>query len=128
LGSPKISIPHGVYRAPSILTKYQNIFKEELGQCIKGIKAHLHVQADATPKFYRPRPIPLSMKEKVEAELDRKGKLRILEKIEIADWAAPIGPVVKPDNSVRICGDYKVTINPHLASTHYREKRNYLQL
>ena len=97
----------------SILTKYQNVFKEELGQC-KGVKAHLHVQADATPKCYRPRPIPLSMKEKVEAELERKEKLGILEKIKIADWAAPIVPVSKPDNSVTLCGDYKVTINPHL--------------
>ena len=43
----------------SLLTKYQDVFKEELGQC-KGVKAHLHVKAEATPKFYRPRPIPLS--------------------------------------------------------------------
>ena len=63
-----------------------------------GVKPHLHAQADATPKCYRPRPIPLSIKEKVEAELERKEKLGILEKIEIADWAAPIVPVSKPDN------------------------------
>ena len=56
----KSNTPQGLQK---LLIKYQDVFKEELGQC-KGVKAHLHVKAEATPKFYRPRPIPLSMKEK----------------------------------------------------------------
>ena len=31
--------------------------------------------------------------------------------MEFSDWAAPIVPVVKTDGSIRICGDYKVTVN-----------------
>ena len=31
--------------------------------------------------------------------------------MEFADWAAPIVPVLKGDSRVRICGDYKVTVN-----------------
>ena len=107
--------PQGLKR---LLERYQEVFKEELGQC-QGVKAHLHVKSDATPKFYRPRPIPLSMKEKVEADLERKEKLGILQKIEMSEWAAPIVPVPKPDNSVTACGDYKVTINPHLDVNQY---------
>ncbi len=104
------------------LTKYQDVFKEELGRC-KDVKAHLHVQPEATPKFYRPQPILLSMKEKVEAELNRKEKLEILTKVETSEWAVPIVPVLKPDNSVRMCGDYKVTINPHLDINQYPPPR-----
>ena len=40
--------------------------------------------------------------------------LGVLEKINHSEWAAPIVPVPKADGSIRICGDYKVTINPAL--------------
>lgn len=31
--------------------------------------------------------------------------------MEHAEWAAPIVPVVKQDGTIRICGDYKMTVN-----------------
>ena len=35
----------------------------------------------------------------------------ILEPVEFAEWAAPIASVMKSDHSVRICGDFRTTIN-----------------
>lgn len=35
----------------------------------------------------------------------------ILKPIQFSEWATPIVPTVKPDKSVRICGDFKLTIN-----------------
>ena len=61
--------------------KKQEVFKDELGQC-HGVQAHLHVMADATPKFYKCRPIPLSMNEKEEANVERKGVLQRIETSE----------------------------------------------
>lgn len=57
-----------------LLADYQEIFGTERGRC-KGVKAHLYVKPDAKPKFYQPRPIPLALKAKIEADLDRMEKL-----------------------------------------------------
>jgi len=31
--------------------------------------------------------------------------------VEFSQWAAPIVPIVKGDGTIRICGDYKLTVN-----------------
>ena len=53
-----------------------------------------------------------AMRVKVEQELDRLVSEGILELVQFVDWAAPIVPVLKSDRqSVRICGDFGLTIN-----------------
>ena len=53
-----------------------------------------------------PRYIPCALRDIVKDCLVAEGTL---EPVEI-EWAAPIMPVVK--QSVRICGDFRTTINP----------------
>ena len=55
----------------------------------------------------------------IEKDLERLENLGVIEKINYSDWAAPIVPVPKADGSIRICGDYKVTINPALQVNQY---------
>ncbi|CAF1690093.1 unnamed protein product, partial [Adineta ricciae] len=69
---------------------------------------------DATPRFFKPRPIPLAYLDGVKMEIERNVKAGILERIDTSLWAAPIVPVKKPNGSIRICGDFKVTINPQI--------------
>ncbi|XP_059420209.1 uncharacterized protein K02A2.6-like [Carassius carassius] len=51
------------------------------------------------------------MRAKVEEEIDRLLKENIIAPVKYAEWAVPIVPVLKPNGSVRICGDYKLTVN-----------------
>ncbi|XP_054256963.1 uncharacterized protein K02A2.6-like [Macrosteles quadrilineatus] len=56
---------------------------------------------------------------KVEKELERLETLGIITQVESSDWGTPIVPVVKPNGSVRICADYKVTLNKVIKDEHY---------
>ena len=51
------------------------------------------------------------MKGKIEEELTRLQEEGTIDSVQFSEWAAPIVPIMKPDNSIRICGDYKTTVN-----------------
>ena len=104
-----ISKPTYQSKLDKLLDEYEEIFFcEELGH------GKLHVKPEASPKFYRPRPIPLAMKEKIEEELSRLTNSGVITQVETSEWAKPTVSVKKPNGSVRPCGDYKVTINPYV--------------
>ncbi|GFY35277.1 polyprotein [Trichonephila clavipes] len=60
------------------------------------------------------KPVPFALKERIETELNRLVAEDIIEPMTYSDWATPIVPVIKQNGNLRICGDYKVTINPGL--------------
>ena len=60
-----------------------------------------------------------TLKEAISKELDRLESEGILQKVSHSDWAAPIVPVLKSDGKIRVCGDFKVTVNPHLEIEKY---------
>lgn len=93
-----------------LMQRHADVFKEELGE-LEGVKAKISVDPQAQPRFHKPRPIPFALKERVDQELERLEKEGIIESVKFAEWAAPIVPVVKSDGSVRICGDYRLTVN-----------------
>ncbi|KAL4131703.1 hypothetical protein QTP88_008978 [Uroleucon formosanum] len=79
----------------------------------------LNIKKGATQKFFKPRSIPSALKSKVESEIDRLIDNNILTPVNYSEWATPIVPILKPDGTVRICGDFKITINPVLKETEY---------
>lgn len=97
-------------RLSSVLRKHQAVFENELGT-ITSTKAALQIDPQVPPQFHPPRPVPFSLRQKVEEELERLEKEGIIRHRESAEWAAPIVAVPKSDGSIRICGDYKVTVN-----------------
>ncbi|XP_046868537.1 uncharacterized protein K02A2.6-like [Drosophila willistoni] len=93
-----------------ILNKFEHLFSTELG-CYTGPPVILNIDATVPPVRLPPCRIPYALKGLVEEELDRQCKQGILKPVEYSDWATPIVPVIKKDGSIRICGDYKSTLN-----------------
>ncbi|KAG1927827.1 K02A2.6-like [Pimephales promelas] len=93
-----------------VLSQHSELFKEELGE-LRGPPAKIYVDKEVVPRFFKARPVPYAMKTKVEAEIERLLKEKIIEPVKHSEWAAPVVPVLKSDNTVRLCGDYKLTVN-----------------
>ena len=82
-------------------------------------EAHITIRNDAKLVFIRPRRVPYALKDQVEKELEKLEKHGVIIKTERSEWASPIVVVPKSDGSVRICGDYKVTINQAVEDEQY---------
>ena len=98
-----------------LLQEYREVFEAGAGVGgLKDIKVHLKMIENAQPRFYKSRPVPYSMRTAIEDELARLEAEGVIEKVSSSDWAAPLVPVLKDDGKIRLCGDYKVTVNPQL--------------
>ena len=106
-------------RVDQLLQQYESVFFEAVGT-LKGHKADLKFEEGCQSSFHKPHQFPYALRPKVEAELTRLEKDGILFKVEYSEWATPIVPVVTRNGSVRVCGDFKVSVNPVLLTEQYR--------
>ena len=109
--TPKVSLQE-------IISMNDALFKSQLG-CCNTFKATLSLREGALPKYCKVRKLPFALKPIVGAELDRLEKEQVLEKVTHSDWATPLVVVRKPGGKVRLCGDFKVTLNPALKTDVY---------
>ena len=109
---------HPVGTLQYLLDKYNDIFTDELGT-VKSHVAKLHMKADEQPRFFKARTVPYALRNAIEDELDRLEREGILEKVTHSEWATPVVAVPKPDGTVRLCGDFKVTVNQAMKVDQY---------
>ena len=102
----------------SLLKQHESLFTDELGN-VKPFTASLQILPNATPRFFKPRPVPFAIKDAVSQELNHLEKQGIISSVSTSQWAAPIVIVPKKDGRFRICGDYKVTVNQTLDVEEY---------
>ena len=101
-----------------LFQKFAEVFNKEMG-VIKTEKIVLELKEKVKPKFYHPRPIPYAIRETVKEMLNKLVEDKVLERVEVSDWAAPLVIVPKSNGHLRLCGDYKVTVNPHIQMDRY---------
>ncbi|XP_049520471.1 uncharacterized protein K02A2.6-like [Dermacentor silvarum] len=95
----------------SVLKKHSKVFQPGLGKS-QGPPVRVEVQPHAQPRFYKPWPVPFALLPQVDEALNKLIGQGILEPARHSEWATPVVPVDKKDGSIRICGDYKSTLNP----------------
>ena len=100
-----------------ILKENEEIFRDELGT-MKEREATLVLKPGATPQYRPARPVPYNLLDTVEQELNQWEKMDIIKKVKVDEttpkYATPLVVVPKPNGKVRLCGDFKVSLNPHL--------------
>ncbi|XP_050553385.1 uncharacterized protein K02A2.6 [Spodoptera frugiperda] len=99
-----------------LCAEYPEVFTDKLGTCKRAIQLQL---INDEPVYVRARPVPLALRARVERELARLESDGTIYRVDYSDYGTPIVPVVKKNGDIRICGDYKITINPKLKRDYY---------
>ena len=90
--------------------EFAELFAEGLGR-YRGPPVKIYLNHEVQPIFLKARSVPFAMRQGIEECLEKEVKEGTLEAVEHSRWACPVVPVVKPDNTIRLCGDYKLTVN-----------------
>ena len=96
--------------ATSMKQEFPDLFSEDLG-CYKGHQFAIEVDPSVPPKFCKARTLPYTLRAKIDQEIDRLLREGIISPVIDSSWVAPVVPVVKQNGSIRLCGDYKLTVN-----------------
>ena len=112
---PKSEVEKAVLRK---LENFTELFKPELGTFLPH-PVTIDLDPACSPRFLKARPVPYSLKSKVDEEIDRLISEQIIFPVPHSDWACPAVPVVKPNGKIRLCGDYKLTANKAIKMDSY---------
>ncbi|XP_065225166.1 uncharacterized protein K02A2.6-like [Planococcus citri] len=102
-----------------LVSEFADIFGDSPGR-LPGEPVSFKLCADANPIFCRARSVPYALRDAVNEEIDRLVREKIYTPTETSEWATPIVPVVKSNGSVRLTGDYSVTLNKYIIPEEYQ--------
>jgi hypothetical protein len=90
----------------------------QCSQCSGGMKTEpISLETSGEPVFFKARPMAYGLMEPVKKTLDGMVTDGIIEPVDSSVWGTPIVIAMKSNGQPRICGDYKVTLNPVLKKT-----------
>lgn len=98
-----LKIDNKTIKLDNFLQEFNEIFNNNIGE--------IDLVEKSAPIAVQARRVPYALEEKVEKEIERLEKLNVLTKVEDSDRGTPVVPILKPNGEVRLCADYKVTLN-----------------
>ncbi|XP_015281060.1 PREDICTED: uncharacterized protein K02A2.6-like [Gekko japonicus] len=97
---------------------FPDVFAEGLGR-YKGPPVAFELDPSVKPIRLKYRKVPIPLRPRVEKEIDKLVEQGVLEPVPHSKWETPIVTPVKPDGSIRLCADYKCTLNKALQQHSY---------
>lgn len=94
----------------TLKSKFPLIFSKTPGKVLN-FEAKINMMENARPIFIKHRPVPFAIREQVSEEINDLVQRGLLEKVESSEWGTPIVVIQKGNKKIRMCGDYRVTVN-----------------
>lgn len=101
-----------------LINDNEQLFRSEIG-CYRYGKVHFELKDNVTPVFRKARPVPLAFQSEYKRQIQDKIASGILKKVDYSVWGTPLVSAPKPNGGLRICGDYSITVNPHIKPVVY---------
>ena len=79
----------------------------------------MRLQPNTKPVFKKSRPVGYALQPALDKELQCLQQVGILEPVESSEWATPLVAIPKTNGRLRVCGNYKVTINQNIEKKVY---------
>ena len=85
---------------------------------LKGYEASIHLKVNYHPRYIQARRLSIHILPVVVSKLKKMIQQGILEKVTHrgSNWASPIVNIKKTDGDIKICGDYKISVNQQTCS------------
>ena len=116
--SSAAQLPPAVQSAKSSLPANIIQLIEDCGNNRGGMKVDpVDLEVDHSPIFRKVRPIALNLREAVAQNLKDLVAEGILSPVNRSSWATPIVTPLKSSGLPRICGDFRITVNPWIKQT-----------
>ncbi|UYV65945.1 hypothetical protein LAZ67_3005963, partial [Cordylochernes scorpioides] len=99
------------------LKEHQVLFNDT-AEPIKGFTFSMNIR-DVSPIFHKARPVPFAIRTAVTEALENMVTKGYLYRVRSSQWATPVVVVPKKNKEMRICCDFKVTLNRFLDTAAY---------
>ena len=114
LGGSSIKSLQSSYNIDKLKKNFSAVFDKNNVAPVKNILVKIDLKKEAAPAFVRPYEIPFMLRDAVKTELNRLLKEGIISPVKYSNWASPVVIVRKKDGNVRLCVDFKKTVNPRI--------------
>jgi len=101
-------------------SKFETYHIDEYLPTIKNFEATISLIDKTKPlRFFRARPVPVHLKDKINLELDSLEKQGIITPVSCSTHASPVVWIKKSNGRFRLCVDFKATLNSNIKSDVY---------